>query len=95
MSDPMDRVSHINRSKTNMTKMQIQLSIEMRASLSEASDRLRMSQLAIIRAAIGSWLLDHGGLQAWDRPQDASSEAHEAPPRVEPGPEEAGAVEAT
>ena len=37
MSDPLDLVRHVNRSKTGITKMQIQLSIEMRAGLNEAS----------------------------------------------------------
>ena len=65
MSDPMDLVSHVNRSKTGLTKMQIQLSIEMRAGMAEASKRLGMSQLALIRSAIkrllaGSWGCDRG-----------------------------------
>jgi|SRR5271166_4924827 len=79
MSDPMNLVTHIKRSETGLTKMQITLPIGMRASLSEASSRLQMSQLAIIRAAISSWLLDHGGWEAWDRPP--------IPPNEAPGPE--------
>ena len=79
MSDFMNRVSHVNRSKTGMTKLQISIPIGMRASLSEASSRLQMSQLAIIRAAILSWLLDHGGWEAWDRPPVPTGEV--------PGPE--------
>lgn len=61
MGDPMDLVSHVNRSKSGMTKMQVQLSIEMRAGMAEASKRLGMSQLALIRSAISAFLLAHGG----------------------------------
>lgn len=75
MSDPMDLVSHVNRSKTGMTKMQVQLSIEMRAGLAEASKRLSMSQLSIIRAAISAFLQDHGGWEAWNKPPVPASEA--------------------
>lgn len=60
MGDPMDLVSHVNRSKTGMTKMQVQLSIEMRAGMAEASKRLGMSQLSLIRSAISAFLQDHG-----------------------------------
>ena len=60
MGDPMDLVSHVNRSKTGMTKMQVQLSIEMSAGMAEASKRLGMSQLSLIRSAISAFLQDHG-----------------------------------
>jgi len=41
--------------------MQVQLSIEMRAGMAEASKRLGMSQLALIRSAISAFLLAHEG----------------------------------
>ena len=61
MGAPLDLVSHVNRSKSGMTKMQVQLSIEMRAGMAEASKRLGMSQLALIRSAISAFLLAQEG----------------------------------
>ena len=66
MSDPLDLVRHVNRSKSGMTKMQVQLSIEMRAGMNEASKRLGMSQLSIIRAAISAFLQAHGATVGGD-----------------------------
>ncbi len=73
MGDPMDLVSHVNRSKTGMTKMQVQLSIEMRAGMAEASKRLGMSQLSLIRSAISAFLQDHGAKTGGDIIADSRS----------------------
>ena len=40
--------------------MQVQISIEMRAGMNEASKRLGMSQLSLIRSAISAFLQAHG-----------------------------------
>ena len=87
MSDPMDRVSHINRSKSGMTKMQITLSIEMRALMAEASERLGMSQLSLIRSAISAYLQAHSSQKVGETPADSTKGTELLPhPPVEQGP---------
>ena len=96
MSDPMDLVSHVNRSKSGMTKMQVQLSIEMRAGMAEASKRLGMSQLSLIRSAISAFLQAHAGLGAGGDILADSRNLRGSPREVAPlpdvGPAEQGPV---
>lgn len=57
--DPMGLVSHINRSKTGISKLQLTIPIELRARMAQAALDLGCSKLALIRAAISQFLIAH------------------------------------
>jgi len=54
--DPMDLVSHVNRSKTGVSKLQLTIPIVLRARLARASRDHNIPQLALIRTAITAYL---------------------------------------
>lgn len=56
---PYGLVEHVHRSKSGKTVMAITLSIETRARLAQAALDLGCSKLALIRAAIGQYLILH------------------------------------
>ena len=60
MSEPtpseMNIVSHVKRTSTGRTTMQISLSIELRAMLAKAAKQHNMSQLSLIRCAISYYM---------------------------------------
>ena len=57
MSDNMSLVEHVRRNKNDLTKMQIQIPISMRAGMAELSARLGISQLALVRSALAAFLI--------------------------------------
>ncbi len=57
MSDNMSLVEHVRRNKNGLSKMQIQIPISMRAGMAELSERLGISQLAIVRSALTTFLI--------------------------------------
>ncbi len=57
MSDNMSLVEHVRRNKNGLTKMQIQIPISTRAGMAELSKRLGISQLAIVRSALATFLV--------------------------------------
>ena len=54
--DPLSLVSHVNRSKTGISKLQLTIPIELRARLARASSDHSIPQLALIRTAISAYL---------------------------------------
>ena len=50
-------VAHVRRTEKGLTKMQVQIPISTRAGMAELSQRLGISQLAIVRSALAAYLL--------------------------------------
>ena len=57
MSDNMNLVAHVRRTEKGLTKMQIRLPISTRAGMAELSNRLGISQLALVRSALAAFLV--------------------------------------
>ena len=55
-SDPMSLVSHINRSRTGMSRLMLTIPISLRARLARASREHSIPQLALIRTAIAAYM---------------------------------------
>ena len=56
---PYGLVEHVHRSKSGKTTMALSLPIETRARLAQAALDLGCSKLALVRAAIGQYLILH------------------------------------
>lgn len=83
--DPLSLVSHVNRSKTGISKLQLTIPIELRARLARTSSDHSIPQLALIRTAISAYLtsLEKRSPTSGARPGDLGS----VPDRQEPPPE--------
>lgn len=92
-SDPMSLVSHVNRSKTGISKLQLTIPIELRARLAQAALDLGCSKLALIRAAIAQFLVAHE--ESRRSGQERALVAVIGPESAVPDPEPVGSDEPT
>ena len=81
MNDSMSLVEHVKRTESGHTRMQIRISISMRAVMVALSRRLGVSQLAIVRSALAAYLLaNEPTWQGTTLPAPAPEPVAEVPP---------------
>ncbi len=84
-------VAHVRRTEKGLTKMQVQIPISTRAGMAELSQRLGISQLAIVRSALAAYLLANNAGAPDEAQYPASSPTETVPSPAPEAPAEAPA----
>lgn len=85
---PYGLVEHVHRSKSGKTVMAISLPIETRARMAQAALDLGCSKLALVRAAINQFLIQHEESRRLGQERALAATSEVAPPVPDPEPVE-------